>query len=164
MDENTHSFGVKENLKEEIFFLNLLGEPTVRAAAAKTGISEATAYRWVKNPEFRKKYREACLDAVQMAIHKLQLAVGPSVDILLEVILDRKSPANARVNAVRAVWEIALKGIAFENMLGRIEQLEQKLEVDDESQKPQNAEETDTENTLTPDSLGSAQGNPRSAA
>lgn len=59
MSQTRKGHGEKQTRKQSIFIANLLAEPTVKEAAQKSGIGEATAYRWMKDPAFQESYREA---------------------------------------------------------------------------------------------------------
>src|SRR5262245_35709689 len=57
--ESLKGHGQKLIAKQEALIAALLTEPTYAQAAAKAGVSETTLYRWMRDPAFRKAYRQA---------------------------------------------------------------------------------------------------------
>ncbi len=77
MTESSLGHGEKQTRKQEIFIANLLLEPNIRAAAKKTGIGEATGWRWLQDPVFQEQYQSSI--AVSQAISQLQQASAEAV-------------------------------------------------------------------------------------
>lgn len=50
--------------------------PTISEAAKCTGIGEATLWRWLQDPGFQEKYREAKREVVAQAVSRLQKATS----------------------------------------------------------------------------------------
>lgn len=121
MKENSSKF----ERKKELALRALLTEPTLEAAAKITGISEVTLWRWLKDKEFAEAYREVKKEAVGQAVAKLQQASGEAVETLRTVMNDVSSPANTRVTAAKSIIEMALKAVEFEEIIKRVEELEE---------------------------------------
>jgi phage terminase small subunit len=96
--------------KQEALIAALLTEPTHAAAAIKAGISEATAQRWLRLPEFRAAYRQARRELVDGAVGRMQAATGQAVDTLLAVAKDGAKDSD-RVRAAIALLDHAFRGL-----------------------------------------------------
>ena len=57
--------------KKETAILALLQQSTVERAAAQIGISRATLFRWLKEPEFQERLMEMRRQATEMALLNL---------------------------------------------------------------------------------------------
>jgi hypothetical protein len=102
--------GKKLTHKQEALIAALLTEPTQQQAAAKAGVAETTACRWLQEPEFAAAYRQARRELVEGAVGRLQAATGQAVDTLLAVAKDGKRDAD-RVRAAVALLDHAFRGL-----------------------------------------------------
>lgn len=114
--------------EQQKFLPHLISSSTLREAAKSSGISEATVYRWLRQPNFKEAYRIARLEALQITVARLQSASASAVDTLLDVSISQTVPASARVAASKAILEYALKATETEELLTRIEKLEEAIE------------------------------------
>ena len=110
--------------KQEALISALLTAPSLAAAAQQAGLSEVTAWRWLKDATFQAAYREARRAVVQHAITQVQQATGEAVETLRSVMQDAEAPASARVSAAKAVLETAVKAVELEDLEARIVALE----------------------------------------
>jgi len=110
--------------KQEALISALLTAPSLAAAAQQAGLSEVTAWRWLKDATFQATYREARRAVVQHAIAQVQHATGEAVETLRSVMQDAEAPASARVSAAKAILDTALKGIDIDDLEVRIAALE----------------------------------------
>ena len=92
--------------KQQIALVALVSEPTVRDAAPVCGLSEATLFRYRRDPAFREAYREARRDALAAARRSLEDLAETASQTLKAVMQDPKAPASARVAAARSVWNL----------------------------------------------------------
>lgn len=129
MKESTAGHGEKRSRKEDAALVALISEPTLREAANKAGISEATLWRWLQDPEFQEKYRTARRQAVSQSITQLQKISSEAVETLREVMNSKETPPASRVTAARAVLEMSIKAVEVEDLAVRIEALEKAAEV-----------------------------------
>jgi hypothetical protein len=124
-DERTHQgHGEKRSRKEEAAIAALLEQPTLKAAALAAGISEATLFRWLQDPEFSGRYRAARRAALSRATARLQHASAQAVETLMAVMSDAGTPASARVTAARTVLELAARAVEIEDLQAKIALLE----------------------------------------
>lgn len=129
MKGNGH--GEKRSRKEDLAILALLSEKTMKDAAEKVGISEATLWRWMQQEDFREKYQEAKLQAVSRVTARLRQSMTVSVDALIEMTENKKTPAMARVTAARTLLEYGFKAHELEDLQSRLEQVEERLKSED---------------------------------
>jgi hypothetical protein len=120
--------GEKLSRKQEMAIIGLLKEPTIPAAAESAGISPTTLSRWLQKPEFQSRYRAIRRQVVERSIAELQDATTEAVDALRVVMGDETAPANARVNAARAVLSYSLDAINLFDIEDRIQRLERMVE------------------------------------
>lgn len=105
----------------------LLNNPTVRDAAKAAKVSESTFWRYLREPAFIARYRAARRDSVEHAISQLQTDAAHAARGLREIGDDTTAPASARVTAYRAIIEQAIKGVELNDLMERIERLEEAL-------------------------------------
>jgi DNA-binding MurR/RpiR family transcriptional regulator len=115
----------------------LLVQPTIAAAAESAGVSETTLMRWMQEPQFAGRYREARAQLVVQTGAALQRASSGAVATLQAVMEDSEAPASARVSAARAVLELALRAREQEELSARIEALEAAVAEQEQRQNEQ---------------------------
>jgi phage terminase small subunit len=108
---------------------NLLTCSTVAEAATKTGISERTLLRWLKNPEFRKLFEEARRQVVEKAMSMVQAAATDAANALHGIVRDANAPSGARVSSARALLELAIKSGEIQQLAERMAKLETTIQT-----------------------------------
>lgn len=119
--------GEKMTRKRDLAIAALLQMPTIAAAAGRAGIAESTLLRWLRLPAFQESYKAARREAVGAAIATLQRAAGDAVLALQIIIRDKEAPASSRVSAARAIIDFAIRGVEIEDILARLEALENEV-------------------------------------
>ena len=114
--------GDKQSRQEEAALAALISCATIGDAAKQTGVNESTLRRWLQQPEFSARYREARQQVVRHAITRLQSATTAAVETL-ERNMGCGVPST-EVAAAKAVLEQAFKAAEFDDVMGRIEELE----------------------------------------
>lgn len=104
--------------------ISLLRFPDIRAAAKASKVSEISLFRWLKDPDFLKMYKDAKQIAFNNAIANLQQSGSIAVDALIEIASDKKCPPSSRVSSARTILEMGIKAFENEELLSRIEDLE----------------------------------------
>lgn len=117
--------GEKLSRKKEAVIKSLLENDTVAAAAKAANISEATAWRWMKAPEFKEAFREAKKRVLDYSIGRLQHATRTAINALISIVSDEKAPASARVSGAKTILEMAVKVAEIEDLESRVGKLEQ---------------------------------------
>lgn len=110
----------------------LLECPTRRAAAEKAGISESTLRSYFQNPEFVSAYQQAAREALEHATRRAEAAAGEAVDVLRSIMSDDNELAGPRVSAADKVLGYALKLTEQNDILSRLDKLEQQAEQDND--------------------------------
>jgi phage terminase small subunit len=113
--------------KQALLVSALLTAPTLTAAAKAAGVSDVTAWRWLKLPEVEAAYREARRAVVHQAMTRLQQVCGTAVETLEEIMGDAEAPTSSRVTAARCALDLAVKAVELEGLEARITALEQRL-------------------------------------
>lgn len=111
--------------REDAALAALLIEPTIVLAAEKAGISESTLLRWMADPSFKARLRDARRQVVEAAIGRLQNATSKAVEAL-ERNLGCGIPA-VEVGAARSILDHAIKAVELVDLAERVEQLEGQL-------------------------------------
>ena len=106
----------------------LLSEPTIKAAAAKARVSEATVYRALRVEEFARLYRESRREVTQHTVMRLQARSSEAAEILFKIAQDAEAPATARVSACRAIIEQAFDGVKTTELVERVDALQKFVE------------------------------------
>lgn len=128
MNELTKGHGEKKSRKEQAAIIALLNEPTIKKAALKVGIGEATLWRWMQEADFKEQFRLAKKQSLSQAISKLQQSTGIAAETLLEICVDIAAPPASRVAASKTIIEMGFKAVEIEELESRIAQLEKTTE------------------------------------
>jgi hypothetical protein len=91
----------------EALAVALAAGQTLRDAAAAAGVTEMTAYRRWKDPEFRKRVAELRAEMIARAVGKLADGMSEAADVLRS-LLAAESEAT-RLGAARASLELPVK-------------------------------------------------------
>jgi hypothetical protein len=114
--------------KQDTLMSALLTAPRLMAAAKQAGLSEVTAWRWLKQDAFQTAYREARRAIVQHAITQVQQVTSEAVATLRKVMKETAHPTSAKVSAAKTVLETAMKAVALEDIEARITALEHAMQ------------------------------------
>lgn len=110
---------------QERAILALINEPTVRKAAEVVGVAEGTLYRWMREPEFARMYREARRENFRHAIALTQRYAPAAVQTLMKIMQDPGAAHSAKVSAATALLKFSRESIELDELVQRIEVLEQ---------------------------------------
>jgi hypothetical protein len=115
----------KKSTRAGLLIAALLTEPTIAAAAAKAGISEATAQRWLRDPEFRREYQRARAEVLSQTISRLLGATGEAVEALRKNLMCGDHAIENR--AALGILTHAARGLEFLDFEARLRTLEEKV-------------------------------------
>ena len=99
----------KKPQRQEALITALLVQPTILLAAQKAGISETTATRWMKEPDFQARFTEAKQVAFCQVLVFLEQSMLGSVAVLKSIMLDTQARPTTRVQAAGKLLELALR-------------------------------------------------------
>jgi len=120
-------------LRQDRAIVALLAEPSIEAAAKTAEVSDVTIWRWMKQPEFKSRLRDARRAVVEGAIGHLQQAAVEAVETLRRS-LTCGQPAT-EVRAATVILDQAVRAVELFDLAERIEHLEARL-----SDAPQEAQ------------------------
>ncbi len=133
--------GSRKNADHTLLMALVCGA-TIENAAKTAGVSERTAHRRLKDPEFAKKLQDMRAEMVQRAAGMLTAAAMEAVKTLLALQKDNTPPA-VRLGAARAVLELGMKLRESSELADRIAALEEEIQIQRvELPRPSNSEET----------------------
>jgi hypothetical protein len=118
-----------QNARQQRAIAALIETGTIKEAAEVAGIGQATIFRWMQDPQFRRSYRQARSRLVELAISQVQKACGEAVLVLQGIMNNEKLSPGPRVNSAKAILDFAMKGAELEDLKERIEKLEEKLKL-----------------------------------
>jgi hypothetical protein len=115
-----------EEGKRHMVMLALLSEPTIEGAAAKTGMSDSTIYRLMRDDAFMAELRIIQRKALGRAMARLSMSAMKAVQTLEDVMDNGKAHSMARVAASRTCLEFAVRWLEIDDLAARIEELERR--------------------------------------
>ena len=118
--------GSKLARKQEVAVAALLVQPTIAKAAEAAGVADKTLDRWMKQPDFAKRYREARGVAIVHAVGRLAGALAEAVHTMRQ-LQKSTSPAVA-LGAAKAIVDLTLRGESLVDLSARVAALEARLE------------------------------------
>lgn len=114
--------------KQQSAIVALISHRTIEEASKAAGVGRTIIFRWLQNDDFQAAYRQARAEVVRHAIAQAQSACSEAVTVLKEIMISAESPASTRVSAAKAVLETSLKAVELEDIISRIEKLEDKIQ------------------------------------
>jgi hypothetical protein len=108
----------------EKILMALLEHHSQEKAAAAAEVSTVTLWRWLKKPEFQKALLEARRDIHSQAMARLQQSAGAAASTVLRVMVDPATPATAKLRAAQIVLDNATRGLEFQDLNIRLQELE----------------------------------------
>lgn len=111
--------------KNEKIIVALLENPTIEMAAKAAEVSEATIYRRMSDPEFRKDYDGRRNQIVEAACGALQGKISGAVKVLAEIMEDPGVSPYNRVLAAGNILQYSMKTFEFLDIIPRIKALEE---------------------------------------
>ena len=105
----------------------LLSEATIAGAASRAGVSEATLRRWLKQDKFTQVYQQARQESYRESLRLLRRAANAAITVLAKIMQDAEAPKTARIRAAEVILEHDRKGVVEEDLLMRIQALEDQV-------------------------------------
>ena len=117
---------------DQVFINALACGATVEAAAQKAGLSKATAYRRLKDPQFQRQLQQTLSDMVKRTAAGLT-ALGLEALRTLAELLKAPTPAAVRLGAARIALESGLKIREVADFEQRLVALEEQMRAQQET-------------------------------
>jgi len=89
-------------LEEKIIWA-LTETTTVKAAAKLAGCAESTIHIKMRNPDFKKRYRQAAREKLKDSTAALQADTGAARATVREIMDDKKNPPKVRLKAAELI-------------------------------------------------------------
>ena len=80
------------------FIANLLAIPSFEKACQSAGVSESTAYRWLRDPEFQTELAASKRRLNEHVTNGLRATGLKAVSTLRDIMADTDAPAYSRVS------------------------------------------------------------------
>lgn len=93
----------------EQLIIALVTTSTIKDAALKAGVSEATIYKRLKDKEFKKAYADYRQKLIENSATALSLQLGDAVTALGEIVRDKETPAAVRLQAADTIIKDSLR-------------------------------------------------------
>lgn len=113
--------------KQTDFVIALMKCDTIAQAHQMAGISQASAYKYLKDPVFKKAVSDMRKEVMRSISTKLMNSGTQAVDALTSIMNDENAPHTARVSASRAILEHLTKTFELSDIVERLEQLEERF-------------------------------------
>jgi hypothetical protein len=101
----------------------MMSSKTVEEAAEAAGISQPTAYRWLKHPDVIARLAGLRKDAMNAAMTQLQEAAPEAVEALRKILREAEGE-SPRVSAARVILELGLRAVELGDIEERLAKLE----------------------------------------
>lgn len=117
--------------KAEVVIVALLSGRKLNDIAKDLGMSANTLRDWRRAEWFREQYDDAKKQLLDGTINKLRSAGNDAVDLLHEVVRNKKMATTPRVNAARSLLEVLLRAVETQDIVARLERLETQVTEDE---------------------------------
>lgn len=107
----------------------LVAGGTWQDAAAAAGVSETSVHRWGRQDAFSEELQRLSRLCVQDATRRLSGQLDAAVGVMADIMLDEQQRASVRLRAANYVAMHALKLIETTDIMQRLDELEQRLQL-----------------------------------
>lgn len=115
--------------RKQIEFMACLFEyGNKKDAIQACGISKTTAYRWLKDQEFRNEFERRKLELLEDVSMYLRKSLSKCSETLMEIVGDPATSAQIKINAIALVFQNARIFIEQTDILERMQRIEESLE------------------------------------
>lgn len=111
----------------------LLTSETKAEAAQKAGISDRTLRTYLSDPAFKAEYQKRKKKLLSDATHQIQQSMKIAVSTLRGIIQSKSSKDSDRITASRLILEFGLRYTEINDLLSRLEDLENTINQNNES-------------------------------
>ena len=121
--------------KQERALQALLDQPTHKEAAAAAGISDTTLWRYKKDPAFARRLQEACREAFDHTVARLQHGAPEVVSILFDLARREDVAPSTRVAAIRLHLDYTLRATELQAIRAELEELKEHMRKKQEEEE-----------------------------
>lgn len=112
----------------ELFRCSSIGE-----AIKNSGISESTAYRWMREDDgFRKELQDRKTKVLEEVSTQMQIGFSEAVQELLTIIRNDRVSAQVKINAIDCLFRNAKPIMEEVDILNRLQDVETKIQEEGE--------------------------------
>lgn len=111
--------------KQESALRALVTHPTIKEAALAAGVSEATLWRYRRDPTFARRLCEARREVRSHTDQYMHHASLDAARALHEIVKDPQAPPAARISAARTILDQSRRAIEVDELGARLEEFEQ---------------------------------------
>lgn len=116
------------NQRQEKFLKAMLSSASIDEACAQAGINRNTGYKYLKDEEFLKEYRQLRREAMQQVTSQLQKVSEQAVKTLQDIMMDEESSsASARAQAAKIVLDAAYRSLEVDDLQEQLEEIKKLL-------------------------------------
>lgn len=120
--------------KQMKFLSELFQCSTITEAIKNTGISTATAYRWMREDAvFKKELQKRKTQALEEVSTQMQVGFSDAVSELLEIIRNDRVSAQVKINAIDCLFRNAKPIIEEVDILNRLQEVEARIQEEGET-------------------------------
>ena len=116
--------GEKLTRRQEFAIVALLENDSIREAATQAGVADSTLRRWMQLPAFRRAFREAKSDLVEVSTRRLLRFMNTAAAKLEKIMNDPQAPLAVQLSAAVKILERGSDANWEQNIQSRIEELE----------------------------------------
>lgn len=113
--------------KQAHFLEAMLSSQTIEKAIEKSGISRATAFKYLKDDEFKETLREHQKQLMQNTTTRLQSLTSLALDKLEEYMNDPQTSAHSMNMLINTVLQYAYKGYELQEIEERVNEIEKHI-------------------------------------
>ena len=125
------------------FLSELFRCSNVSEAIGSTGISSATAYKWMRDDkDFKNEYQKRKTQALEEVSMQMQSGFSAAVSKLLEIIGNDRVSAQVKVNAIDCLFRNAKPIIETVDILNRLQEVEDRIQKEGDPVDPDDQEKT----------------------
>lgn len=115
--------------KQVKFLSELFKCSSVAEAIKNSGISESTAYRWMREDrKFKKELQNRKTQALDEVSTQMQIGFSEAVQELLDIIRNDGVSAQVKINAIDCLFRNARPIIEEVDILNRLQEVEKKIQ------------------------------------
>lgn len=114
--------------KQTAFLQAMLEESTITKAAEKAGINRTTAYKYLKDKDFKKELNARRTECVNDTVRYLQGKLSLCNETLVSIIENPDTNDQIKINAINAIYANCKSMTETAEIITRLEQVEELIE------------------------------------